>query len=107
MVLKKNWIKAAYFFNEDYKLNASESSFEQMMEIYQYILDKLELENGNLIFQPIVETVGKDAIDSLVDLLIYLQSDLDSHGYDNFIQEIFDVDYWTPITEQIIKIDLK
>ena len=77
------------------------------MEIYQYILDKLELENGNLIFQPIVETVGKDAIDSLVDLLIYLQSDLDSHGYDNFIQEIFDVDYWTPITEQIIKIDLK
>lgn len=78
-----------------------------MMEIYQYILDKLELENGNLIFQPIVETVGKDAIDSLVDLLIYLQSDLDSHGYDNFIQEIFDVDYWTPITEQIIKIDLK
>ena len=54
-----------------------------------------------------VETVGKDAIDSLVDLLIYLQSDLESHGYENFIKEIFDVDYWTPITEQIIKIDLK
>ena len=101
--VEKNWIKAAYFFNEDYKLNASESSFEQMMEIYQYILDKLELENGNLTFQPMVETVGKDAIDSLVDLLIYLQSDLESHGYENFIKEIFDVDYWTPITEQILK----
>lgn len=74
-----------------------------MMEIYQYILDKLELENGNLTFQPMVETVGKDAIDSLVDLLIYLQSDLESHGYENFIKEIFDVDYWTPITEQILK----
>ena len=60
-----------------------------------------------ILYFNLVETVGKDAIDSLVDLLIYLQSDLDSHGYDNFIQEIFDVDYWTPITEQIIKIDLK
>ncbi|MEZ3591339.1 MAG: Hsp70 family protein [Muribaculaceae bacterium] len=99
----KNWIKAAHFFNEDYKLNGSESSFEQMMEIYQYILDRLELENGNLIFQPIVETVGEDAVDSLVDLLIYLQRDLETKGYEVFIQEIFDVDYWIPITDTILK----
>lgn len=102
--VEKNWIKAAYYFNEDYKLNASESSFEQMMEIYQYILDKLELENGNLIFQPIVETVGKDAIDSLVDLLIHLQKDLETRGYESFVKEIFDVDYWITITESIIKL---
>ncbi len=99
---EKNWIKAAYYFNEDYKLNASESSFELMMEIYQTILDKLELENGNLVFQPIVETVGEDAVDSLVEMLIYLQSDLETRGYEVFIQEIFDVDYWTPITERIL-----
>lgn len=75
-----------------------------MMEIYQYILDKLELENGNLIFQPIVETVGKDAIDSLVDLLIHLQKDLETRGYESFVKEIFDVDYWITITESIIKL---
>ena len=101
----KNWIKAAYFFNEDYRLNASESSFDQMLEIYQYILDRLELENGNLIFQPIIETVGEDAIDSLVDILILLQRDLESKGYEAFIQRIFDVDYWIPITETILKMN--
>ena len=103
----KNWIKAAYFFNEDYKLTASESSFELMMEIYQTILDKLELENGNLVFQPIVEIVGEDAVDSLVEILIYLQRDLETRGYEVFIQEIFDVDYWTPITERILNVDVE
>lgn len=104
---EKNWIKAAYFFNEDYKLNASESSFEQMMEIYQTILDKLELENGSLIFQPIVPIVGEDAVDNLVELLILLQQDLESKGYENFIKEIFDLDYWTPKTEEIIKREIR
>lgn len=103
----KNWIKAAYYFNKDYKLNASASSFELMMEIYQTILDKLELENGNLVFQPIVEIVGEDAVDSLVEMLIYLQRDLETRGYEVFIQEIFDVDYWTPITERILNVDVE
>lgn len=103
----KNWIKAAYYFNEDYKLNASESSFELMMEIYQTILDKLELENGNLVFQPIVDIVGEDAVDSLVEMLIYLQRDLETRGYEVFIQEIFDVDYWTPITERILNVNVE
>lgn len=100
---KKNWIKAAYFFNEDYVRCNREESFDEMMEIYQTILDKLELENGCLIFQPIVPIVGEDAVDNLVELLILLQQDLESKGYEDFIKEIFDLDYWTPKTEEIIK----
>ena len=73
-----------------------------MMEIYQLILDKLEIENGNLVFQPIVDSVGEDSVDLLVELLIHLQADLEHKGYNTFIQEIFDVDYWIPITDSII-----
>lgn len=100
--VNKNWIKAAYFFNEDYTTTSNENSFNQLMEIYQLILDKLELENGNLFFQPIVDYVGEDAVDLLVEILIHLQNDLEGKGYDLFIQEIFDVDYWIHITESII-----
>lgn len=102
-VVEKNWIKAAYFFNKDYEQNTREESFNQLMEIYQLILDKLEIENGNLVFDPIVDIVGEESVELLVDMLIYLQQELDSKGYERFIQEIFDVDYWIPITEKIIE----
>ena len=78
-----------------------------MMEIYQLILDKLEIENGNLVFQPIVDSVGEGSVDLLVELLIHLQADLESKGYNTFIQEIFDVDYWIPITDSIINNNLE
>lgn len=101
--VNKNWIKAAYYFNKDYNATSNDDSFNQLMEIYQLILDKLELENGNLVFQPIVEYVGEDAVDLLVELLIHLQNDLEVKGYELFIQEIFDVEYWIPITDSIIQ----
>lgn len=100
---EKNWLKAAYCFNKEYETSQNEEAFNQLMEIYQVILDKLEIENGNLVFQPIVDLFGEDAVDSLVELLIALQGDLENRGYETFIQEIFDVDYWIPITDIIIK----
>lgn len=101
--VNKNWIKAAYYFNKDYNATSNDDSFNQLIEIYQLIFDKLELENGNLVFQPIVEYVGEDAVDLLVELLIHLQNDLETKGYELFIQEIFDVEYWIPITDSIIQ----
>lgn len=98
----KNWIKAAYYFNKDYKENANENSFGQMMGIYQLIVDKLEIENGSLVFMPIVDVVGKDSVDFLIEILIHLQNDLESKGYETFIKQIFDVDYWIPITDSVI-----
>lgn len=100
---EKNWLKAAYLFNKEYEVSENEEAFGQLMEIYQIILDKLEIENGNLVFQPIVNIVGEDAVDSLIELLIALQEDLETKGYNTFIQEIFDVDYWIPYTDEIIK----
>lgn len=103
--IEKNWILAAYYFNKAYISTQNEDAFNQMMKIYQLILDKLEIENGNLIFQPIVDYVGESAVDYLVEMLIRLQADLESKGYNTFIQEIFDVDYWIPITDSIINND--
>lgn len=101
--LSRNWIKAAYYFNKNYIISQDEASFNQLMEIYQFILDNLEIENGNLVLKSIVDTVGEDSIDYLVDILIYLQNDLEGKGYETFIQAIFDVDYWIPITDSIIE----
>lgn len=100
--IKKNWVLSAYYFNKAYTSTQNEEAFNQMMEIYQLILDKLEIENGNLVFQSIVDFVGEDAVDLLIELLIRLQEDLENKGYNTFIQEIFDVDYWIPITDSII-----
>ena len=103
----KNWILSAYYFNKAYSSTQDENAFNQMMEIYQLILDKLEIENGNLVFLPIVDSVGEGSVDLLVELLIHLQADLESKGYNTFIQEIFDVDYWIPITDSIINNNLE
>jgi hypothetical protein len=103
MSVPKNWIKAAFFFNKDYCENKREESYNNLMLIYQTILDKLELENGNLIFKSIINDTGEDSVDCLVELLMKLQSNLEQIGYEEFIKQIFDLDYWLPITDSIIK----
>lgn len=104
--IEKNWVLAVYYFNKAYTATQNEDAFNQMMEIYQLILDKLEIENGNLVFQPIVDIVGEDSVDFLVDVLLHLQNDFETTGYESFIQKITDVDYWIPITESIIHAQL-
>ena len=44
-----------------------------------------------MVFLPIVDSVGEGSVDLLVELLIHLQADLESKGYNTFIQEIFDI----------------
>jgi hypothetical protein len=100
--VEKNWIKAAYYFNKDYIAKNRDTSFEELKNIYQTLLDRLEIDNGTLIFKQIVPIVGDDAIEQLVDLLMILQEDFETSGYNNFIQEIFSVNYWIPKTEKII-----
>lgn len=100
--IDKNWVLSAYYFNKAYSSTQNENAFNHIMEIYQLILDKLEIKNGNLVFQPIVDTVGEAAVDFLVELLLHLQADLENKGYNTFVQEIFDVDYWITITDSII-----
>ena len=74
-----------------------------MLQIYQTLLDRLQIENGNLVFQPIVDVIGEDAVDMLVELLICIQQKLDTEGYDSFIQHIYDLSYWTQITNSIVE----
>lgn len=74
-----------------------------MLQIYQTLLDRLQIENGNLVFQPIVDIIGEDAVDMLVELLICIQQKLDTEGYDSFIQQIYDLSYWAEITNSIVE----
>ena len=58
----KNWLKAAFFFYKDYTQTEREESYNYLLQIYQTLLDRLQIENGNLVFQPIVEIIGEDAV---------------------------------------------
>lgn len=99
----KNWLKAAFFFYKDYTQTEREESYNYLLQIYQTLLDRLQIENGNLVFQPIVEIIGEDAVDMLVELLICIQRKLDTEGYDSFIQQIYDLSYWAEITNSIVE----
>lgn len=100
---KNNWLVAAYFFYKDYTQTEREESYNYLLQIYQTLLDRLQIENGNLVFQPIVDIIGEDAVDMLVELLICIQQKLDTEGYDSFIQQIYDLSYWAEITNSIVE----
>lgn len=99
----KNWLKAAFFFYKDYIQTEKEESYNYLLQIYQTLLDRLQIENGNLVFQPIVGIIGEDAVDMLVELLICIQQKLDTEGYESFIQQIYDLSYWAKITNSIVE----
>lgn len=98
----KNWLKAAFFFYKDYTQTEKEESYSYLVQIYQTLLDRLQIENGNLVFQPIVDIIGEDAVDLLVELLLCIQQKLDTDGYESFIQQIYDLSYWAKITNSIV-----
>lgn len=101
--VSKNWLKAVYFFYKDYSQTEREESYNYLLQIYQTLVDRLQIDNGNLVFQPVVDIIGEDAIDMLVELLICIQEKLDSDGYERFIQQIYDLSYWAEITNTIVE----
>lgn len=101
----KNWLKGAYCFYRDYIQTEREDSYNYLLQIYQILVDRLQIENGNLAFQPVVDIIGEDAIDMLVELVLCVQEKLDSEGYETFIQNIFDLSYWVQIINSIVEND--
>lgn len=99
----RNWLKAAFYFYKDYTHTEREESYKNLLQIYQTLLDRLQVENGNLVFQPIVSIIGEDAVDMLVELLVCMQQKLDTDGYESFIQQIYDLSYWAEITNSIVE----
>lgn len=99
----KNWLKAAFFFYKDYIQTERKESYDYLLEIYQTLLDHLEIENGNLVFQPVVELIGEDAVDMLVELIMCIQQKIDSEGYENFSRQIYKLSYWVEITNHVVK----
>lgn len=101
--LEKNWLKAAYYFYKDYAQNEGEDSYNYLLQIYQTLVDKLEIDNENLVLQPVVDIIGEDAVDMLVELLICIQSKLDTDGYECFIMQIYDFSYWAQLINSIVE----
>jgi molecular chaperone DnaK (HSP70) len=101
----KNWLEAAYFYSREYKWLGTERAYDRLMGIFQTVLDKLEIEDGNLVLEPIVDCIGENAADEMIEVLLKLQSCLENDGYENFTSDIFKLDFWISIIDEIIDVE--
>ena len=101
----KNLLKAAYYYNLEYQQNEDERILDKFTDIFQTIVDNLEIEGGSLTFNSIIDYLGEDAADEIVDILIVLQNKFESEEYNAFIEELFKLEFWIKILSQTIDVE--
>jgi hypothetical protein len=97
----KNWLLAAFCFYKQLLADEDNESYTYLLQIYQTIIDNLRIADGALVLEPILETLGQDAADLLVDYICQLQDRYEELGYDIFVQEIYKLQFWIEIIEKI------
>lgn len=100
--VEKNLVLAAHYYYKEYERSESEEAFNAMSEIFQQIYDKLEISNGRLQFKPIVDIVGQDAVDYIIDILMAMQNDVSARGEAAFVRDVTQMAYWIEIAESVI-----
>lgn len=98
----RNWLLAAYYFDQDYRENDTIESYNAEIKIFQSIINNLELENGQLCLNSILKEFGESSVDCLVELLVSLQGVLDSEGHSSFVSHLFKLPFWSNINNTIV-----
>lgn len=99
----KNWLLAAYCFYKELLDNEDEDSYTYLLQIFQTIIDNLRIADGTLVLNPILDKVGEDSVDLLVEYLCQLQERYEQLGYNTFVQDIYKLSFWIEIIEIIHK----
>lgn len=97
----KNRLKAAFFFYNVLLENEDNECYNIILQIFQYIIEHLRIVDGTLELEPILDVVGEDSVDLLVEYLCQLQVRYERLGYDTFVQEIYKLQFWIEIIEDI------
>ncbi len=98
---QKNWLLAANCFYKDLLDNEDEESYNYLLRIFQTIIDNLSIVDGTLVIEPILDKVGEDSVDLLVEYLCQLQDRYEQLGYNTFVQDINKLSFWIEIIEII------
>lgn len=97
----KNWLMAAFNFYKVLLENEDNECYNNILQIFQYIIEHLRIIDGTLELEPVLDVVGEDSVDLLVEYLCQLQDRYERLGYDTFVQEIYKLQFWIEIIEII------
>ena len=97
----KNWLMAAFYFYNELTENEDNECYNYLLQIFQYVIDNLRIVDGTLALEPILDVVGEDSVELLVEYLCQLQDRYEQLGYDTFVQEIYKLQFWIEIIEKI------
>lgn len=100
---RKNWLVAAQYFYYELLENEDEESYNYIIQIFQTVIDNLRIVEGTLVLEPILDILGEDSVDLLVEYLCRLQERYENLGYNTFVQEIYKLRFWIEIMEIILK----
>lgn len=98
---RKNWLLAAYFFYRVLLEGEDEECYNYLLQIFHCIINNLRIVDGTLALEPILNILGEDSVDILVEYLFQLQNRYDRLGYETFVQEIYKLTFWIEIIENI------
>lgn len=97
----KNWLMAAFNFYKVLLENEDNECYNYILQIFQCIIEHLRIVDGTLELAPVLDVVGEDSVDLLVEYLCLLQDRYERLGYDTFVQEIYKLQFWIEIIEKI------
>ena len=97
----KNWLTAALYFYNELTENEDNECYNYLLQIFQYVIDNLRIVDGTLALEPILDVVGENSVELLVEYLCQLQDRYERLGYDTFVQEIYKLQFWIEIIEKV------
>ena len=97
----KNWLMAAFCFYNELTEHEDNECYNYLLQIFQYVIDNLRIVDGTLALEPILDVVGENSVELLVEYLCQLQDRYERLGYDTFVQEIYKLQFWIEIIEKI------
>jgi cell division ATPase FtsA len=101
--LDRNWILAAYHLIQDYKETQDAEGYDILIHIFQKIVDNISIEEGNVLFNSVLADFGESSLDYLVEFLISLQEYLEEVGFDEFAEKMYEILYWSELTEKVVE----
>ena len=92
---------AAFCFYNELTEHEDNECYNYLLQIFQYVIDNLRIVDGTLALEPILDVVGENSVELLVEYLCQLQDRYERLGYDTFVQEIYKLQFWIEIIEKI------
>ena len=97
----KNWLMSVFYFYNVLLENDDNECYNYLLQIIQVIIDNLRIIDGKLALEPILDIIGADSVELLVEYICQLQDKYERLGYDLFVQEIYKLKFWIEIIEII------